>query len=104
MSDKMEMLNDAVIAFVDSGSYAMTDFVHKTAQLYGVSKAQVRGLINNYDPNPGSPAGRPEKAPRKPVESFGGKGKANPKGKAKVAQRASEELEISDIENTGEGK
>lgn len=62
MKTKMDDLNDDVIEFVANGSYGLTDFVHSKAKEYGVNKADVRAIINNYDAAPGSPAGRPPKS------------------------------------------
>ena len=56
---KFEDVTREVIEWIDEGAYGMTDFVHKTAQAHKCNKADVRAIINHYDQNPGSPAGRP---------------------------------------------
>ena len=92
MRTKMDDLMDDVIQWVSDGSEGMTDYVQQTARFYGVSKAEVRAIINNYDANPGSPAGRPEKAPESLSEAFYEEGSATPQGTDEIAPEAAEEL------------
>lgn len=59
--DRFDVLQQRVIEFVNDGSQGLTDFVYRTAKEFCLDKPTVRAMINNYDPNPGSPQGRPLK-------------------------------------------